>query len=101
MKDMVAMIDGTVLVNVHTQDQCAGQSCCIHNPSQHHMALWPHHWDREKQMLRECPHGYLHPDPDDLAFKRHMHANVAARRALHRCDGCCQPVAQKELTGRG
>ena len=99
MKDIVAMTNGTVLVNVHTEDQCAGHACCIHNPSNHHMSTWPHHWDDTfVQMLRTCPHRFLHPDPDDLAFKRRRWGHAgAAQQSVHPCDGCCQPMEQKEL----
>ena len=101
MKDIVAMTDGTVLVNVHTQDQCAGHTCCIHNPSPHHMATWKHHWDDAMvQMMRECRHGYLHPDPDDLAYKRRaVGEDKASALSAHACDACCQPTVHKELEG--
>jgi hypothetical protein len=96
MKDKVIMKDGTVLLNVHTVEQCAGRPCCIHNPSPHHMADWPHSWDEEsKQMWRICPHGLGHPDPDDLNHHRRCNGNAAsivtARLWVHTCDGCCQP----------
>lgn len=101
MKDMVAMTNGTVLVNVHTPDQCAGENCCIHNPSQHHMATWQHSWDDiYVQMMRDCPHGFAHPDPDDLSFKRRAYGpDRAATASVHPCDGCCQPMTTKELEG--
>jgi hypothetical protein len=100
-QDMVGMNDGTVLVNVHTIDQCHGQDCCIHNPSNHYMADWPYRWDSiTKLMLRRCRHDFLHPDPDDLAFRRRRHGlERAAIKALHDCDGCCQPLRDKELEG--
>lgn len=92
MKDIVAMNNGPVLVNVHTAAECAGQWCCIHNPSNHHMALWPHHWDSFfKQMWRECPHEMHHPDPDDLTYTRSGNDPGAVALWLHNCDGCCQP----------
>ena len=99
MKDMVAMRDGTVLVNVHTEDQCAGEPCCIHNPSNHHMATWPHHWNGDsKLMQRSCPHAFLHPDPDALSFRRQRFGpGRAASLSVHDCDGCCQPFGRKEI----
>lgn len=27
--------------SIHSSDQCDGESCSIHNPSKHHMRLWP------------------------------------------------------------
>jgi hypothetical protein len=100
MKDMVALRNGPVLVNVHTRDRCAGQHCCIHNPSDHHMLTWQPRWDStEKRMWRECDHGHTHPDPDDLAFLRKAFGyERAAMYAIHGCDGCCQPYV-KELEG--
>lgn len=94
-KDIVGLNDEhhTVLVNVHTAIQCQGQTCCIHNPSQHHMLTWSPSWDSiYKQMWRKCPHGLRHPDPDDLAYIReHWGTAEAARSYAHPCDGCCQP----------
>lgn len=95
MKDMVGLNDGkgTVLVNVHTIEACAGQLCCIHNPSDHHMRLWKPEWNPVfKMMMRMCAHGTIHPDPDDIAhLRRHWGPNTAALMAHHLCDGCCQP----------
>lgn len=98
MKDIVALRNGPLIVNVHEATQCAGQHCCIHNPSQHHMLTWEPVWDgMDKQMWRECPHGLNHPDPDDMAFLRRRWGHVrAALFATHGCDGCCQP-APKEI----
>lgn len=102
-KDIVGLNDGrnTVLVNVHTIEQCAGQHCCIHNPSQHHMKTWAPQWDELlKQMWRICPHDLAHPDPDDLAFvRRRWGHQEAASGSLHYCDGCCQPPRTKEIEG--
>ena len=103
-KDRFRFNDGTVLLNVHTADQCAGQHCVIHNPSQHHMIEWPAEWDNDaKQVWRECPHLLLHPDPDDLAFRRTVSLLAQHGFFLHYCDGCCQPPipapAQKATEG--
>lgn len=94
-KDKVLMADGTVLVNVHTQDKCAGQPCAVHNPTHHHMAAWPHVWnDVLISMWRACEHGMIHPDPDDLQFLRSRYGDDAATaQSMHVCDGCCQPPA--------
>lgn len=102
--DIVGLNDGngTVLVNVHTADQCKGQFCCVHNPSQHHMLQWKPVWDGVfKHMWRSCPHSLIHPDPDDLAHTRYRWGSeVAASQSIHDCDGCCQPTAdeQKQIT---
>jgi len=101
--DMFAMNDGTILVNVHTAQQCSPGHCCLHNPSNHHMATWPGRWDGVfKQMWRQCDHGLEHPDPDDLAFLRiRWGAAEAAVGFLHHCDGCCQPnvVPVRQIEG--
>lgn len=94
MKDKVILGDGWALHNVHTADRCAGQNCVIHNPSNHHMATWPHQWDNVLIMVwRRCPHELYHPDPDDMNFLRHRDKDDASDRCLHMCDGCCQPPA--------
>jgi hypothetical protein len=97
MKDIVALRNGPLIVNVHTVDRCAGQHCVIHNPSQHHMLTWEPIWDgADKQMWRECPHGFPHPDPDDVTFlRRRWGSNRASLRLIHGCDGCCQPHVQE------
>jgi hypothetical protein len=93
------LADGTLLLNVHTADQCAGQRCCIHNPTEHHMAEWEPRWDPEhKQMWRRCPHRLVHPDPDDLWYLRQRWGHKAASLlGIHGCDGCCQPNLNKEI----
>ena len=100
-KDMVGLNDGrnTVLVNVHTQDQCDGHPCVIHNPSNHHMATWAPSWDDALGvMFRRCPHGNLHPDPDDVTYLRRINKT---HYATHVCEGCCQPYGPKEVTDGG
>jgi hypothetical protein len=71
----------------HTADQCAGNHCCIHNPSDHHMQDWPLHWrDDTGIMERICPHGVGHPDPDDTAHNLRIGRDGTD---VHGCDGCC------------
>lgn len=99
MKDIVGLNDehGTTLVNVHTVDQCDGQPCCIHNPSNHHMIQWTPSWnDATGVMFRRCPHDYLHPDPDNLTHLRRINRITYA---VHHCDGCCQPLPRNEIEG--
>ena len=101
MKDIVGLNDGhnPLLVNVHTVDRCAGQPCCIHNPTQHHMADWRPSWDdRAGTMWRVCPHLIRHPDPDDLAYLRRIYQGRypdGSWRVSHMCDGCCQPGSEE------
>lgn len=74
-----AAVGPVTLKNIHLADKCAGQSCSIHNPSDHHMRNWPLHWRDDRGICeRTCPHGIGHPDPDGIGD------------GVHGCDGCCQ-----------
>jgi len=68
-----------VLSNVHAEYRCEGQACSVHNRSDHPLRAYPQVW--ASGMFRECPHGDLHPDPDDRYVDE-----------THDCDGCCKPV---------
>lgn len=90
-------------VRVHPAAKCAGETCCIHNPSDHPMREFPLYWRADRALMeRICPHGTGHPDPDDLAYKKRSlgagYRNYAF--GTHGCDGCCggwteQTVPQK------
>lgn len=70
---------GQELRGVHPSDQCEGQPCVIHNPSNHSMRDFPTHWRGDRGIMeRICPHGIGHPDPDEINSDR-----------MHGCDGCC------------
>jgi hypothetical protein len=75
--------NGTIK-RVHEPTVCAGENCCIHNPSAHSMISFPQYFGRRGTvfMERECPHGFFHPDPDDPKSK-----DWVERR--HNCDSCC------------
>lgn len=80
-------VSNGLLRNVHSETSCAGQNCCIHNPSDHPLADRPLLWrDDRRIMERVCEHGIGHPDPDDAAFR----ALMGDRDTVHGCDGCCQ-----------
>lgn len=91
MSDIIGMHEGGPLI-VHDPVQCAGEFCCVHNPSEHHMRDWPQRWVASRYtMFRVCPHDVGHPDPDDIRFKRKAFGPLAAWRvASHICDGCCE-----------
>lgn len=77
---------GAIVMATHPESKCAGEFCCIHNPSEHHMRDWPMHWRGDRALMeRVCEHGTGHPDPDDLAF--HV-ANGRTWQANHGCCGC-------------
>ena len=66
----------------HGSRHCDGDGACpLHDPTDHHMRSWPvWHGDVMRLTLRECPHGVLHPDPDDRRWGS----------GVHDCDGCCR-----------
>ena len=77
---------GQIVRNVHAENECVGDHCPLHRPSDHHMREWPtflrggHPMDPATFTERICPHGIGHPDPDDPFAP-----------AEHGCDGCCVP----------
>lgn len=87
--DVIATVDGPLLV--HRAGECAGPTCVVHNPSQHHMRDWPLKWRSDRKLMeRLCEHGVGHPDPDHLDFVRRTKGGAAAETdSIHGCDGCC------------
>lgn len=80
---------GQKLRGVHSPDQCEGEYCCIHNPSDHSMKDFPTHWRADRGIMeRICPHGVGHPDPDDMAFITRTRGE-GHMEGVHGCDGCC------------
>lgn len=72
---------GGEYIYAHGIEKCNPDPCCIHNPSEHHMRLWPQHWRADRGIMeRTCPHGVGHPDPDD----------ISNTDKIHGCDGCCR-----------
>lgn len=87
-QDLIGVEGG--LLTTHPPEVCAGEVCCVHNPTDHHMFTWPQVWRSEfHRMDRRCPHGLPHPDPDGLAYIRRVWKDSANLRAVHTCDGCC------------
>lgn len=82
------LVGGQRLVGVHPDSACAGEFCCIHNPSDHHMVEWGQNWREDRGLMeRICPHGIGHPDPDDIQVD-----------TTHGCDGCCSiPEAESQF----
>jgi hypothetical protein len=79
------LVGGTV-INTHEAGTCLGEFCTIHNHSDHHMTKWKQAWLKaEGYMVRVCPHGESHPDPDEI------NKNIPQN---HGCDGCCKPESQ-------
>jgi hypothetical protein len=84
---------GEQLIRTHGPSQCAGRSCCIHDPSLHHMREWPLNIRFDRGITeRICPHGTGHPDPDDATYRRTLAREFDS--GIHGCCGCCtQPVS--------
>lgn len=90
-------------IQTHGKGVCDGQTCVIHNPSQHHMRLWDLYMDPGKAYLayRICPHGSRHPDPDSMAYMIRRLTSLgwtrddASALGVHTCDGCCQVKEQQ------
>lgn len=93
------MAEQEFVLVTHPADRCAGEYCCIHNPSWHHMRNWPlvHRLDKPiytfngKLILSErtCPHGIGHPDPDSLSYMQRITGRSGW--GTHGCDRCCVP----------
>lgn len=92
--DVITLHGGRVL-EVHSASACAGQWCCIHNPSDHPLWNGRLNWRADRGLMeRMCPHGIGHPDPDDMAHKRRVMTPAQYRAGawgVHGCDGCCRP----------
>lgn len=80
------------LVGVHEESKCAGETCTIHNRTDHSMRSFPQHWRQDRGIMeRICPHGVGHPDPDDYRLRNGDDGGI------HGCDGCCgDPSNDKE-----
>lgn len=84
------ILEGGETVEAHPPETCAGEVCCIHNPTDHHMRKWKQHWRSDRGIMeRICPHGVGHPDPDDLSIRE-------GGDNRHGCDGCCKGASYPE-----
>jgi len=80
----VFLPNGQIITDVHSEEQCVGRGCSIHHPSQHHMlALSQVYLYDRMLMMRVCPHGVRHPDPDDKSF------HLEAKDGFDLAHGCC------------
>lgn len=93
MAERMFGIQGRGILATHSAEKCAGEFCCIHNPSDHPLRDALLNWrDDRRVMERICSHGVGHPDPDSLAFMQRVmtRAEYEARAPWdHGCDGCC------------
>jgi hypothetical protein len=75
------------IIYTHPVFSCKGQSCTIHNRSQHSMRHYPQHWRVDRSIMeRICEHGVGHPDPDEYKIK----GEGNKWEMIHGCDGCCE-----------
>lgn len=81
---------GERMYGVHQEtDYCRTEQCAIHNPSDHIMRDWEMLWRGSLGIFtRLCPHGIEHPDPDCIAYAKHLYGSKHTLD-LHDCDGCC------------
>lgn len=64
--EKVQLENSNEVIWVHTKDKCKGQTCCIHNRTNHSMRSFPQHWREDRKVMeRICPCGCGHIDPDD------------------------------------
>lgn len=81
---LVLLENTSTYLHVHDPDTCWGETCTVHNRSDHHMRSWPQNWRGDRGLMeRLCPdNGVGHPDPDEIHLDRDG-------RGVHGCDGCC------------
>lgn len=93
---------GPHTLRTHGASKCAGETCVIHNPSNHHMRQWPMNWRGDTGVMeRLCAHGVGHPDPDATTFAK---AHGRGWYGIHGCDGCCRAATNRadvEASGDG
>jgi hypothetical protein len=59
-------LEPAVILGVHSTSVCAGQSCAIHQRTNHRMRHFPQFFDNQTQaMYRVCVHRNFHIDPDE------------------------------------
>lgn len=81
---------------VHGRAKCT-PPCAIHSPSDHSMREWPLVLRETALVERTCPHGIGHPDPDSVAYMRHVTGESSW--GIHGCDGCCARLTATALFG--
>ena len=70
----------------HNKTDCKSEWCTVHNRSNHVMRAFPQYFRYDRMLMeRTCPHGFGHPDPDDIKLT----GPYAESEAVHGCDGCC------------
>lgn len=83
------------LRGVHAPGDCAGETCVIHSPTNHHMRDWAISFRNDRGIVeRHCPtHGVGHPDPDQWEYWKRTETEW---NWIHGCCGCCHPITPKD-----
>ena len=83
---------GQKLWKIHSEEQCQGRLCVIHNPTTKKPECdWPTHWRTDRGLMeRICPCGIGHPAPEQIAYWEELDekndTDDAKWEAIH---GCC------------
>lgn len=90
----IYQLNGRKLGGVHFEEDCSGDTCVIHKPTDHLMRDWTLIWRNDRDIFeRICEHGIGHPDPDQTEFWMNtMLLADAEAMEVHGCDGCCSGV---------
>lgn len=81
------------LTNIHPRTSCEGRNCIVHNPSDTvaNREDWPYSFrdgHAGGRIERICPHGYSHPDVDQVAYLEEVTGET--HWGVHGgCDLCC------------
>lgn len=88
--EVLGEVNHGTIVYTHGEDECSGEFCALHNPSDHPLKDAPmvFRMDRQGLIERTCEHGVGHPDPDSVS---HFKRNGDLEQGVHGCDGCCSP----------
>jgi len=81
--------EGTLVMGAHDAGDCSG-ACALHRPSRHWARDMPLRWEwgpAGGSMLRLCPHGLLHHDPDDMEYRRSR--EMPQPKGAHDSGGSC------------
>lgn len=92
-------IDWAWFERTHSEEQCAGRTCVVHNPTRHHMSTWPQIWRWDRGIVeRRCLHGIGHPDPDQFEYWKETGQKW---QGIHGCDGCCAQPHEEVTSNDG
>ena len=88
---LLMLSSGQLLTNVHSDEECLGVFCPIHNPSQHTLREYPLSFSGT-HFYRILPDNSLRVDPDDYLLNKNGYAILI--NAL-RCPECFDYIESK------